>query len=134
MPLLVPNNGEGIAIAAFLNKTAPQDQTLILYQNNLTPAETDVTAGYTDATFTGYASKALTGVGWTVVEGAPTSASFAQQTFTSTADQTLQNIYGYMVKQVTSGKIMWAERFSAAPYVITNNGDAILVTPTITFD
>jgi hypothetical protein len=134
MPLLVPNNGEGIALAAFVNKTAPQDQTLILFQNNITPAETDVTATYTDATFTGYASKALTGANWVITEGAPSNAAYPQQTFTSTADQTLQNIYGYMIKQTTSGKIMWAERFSAAPYAITNNGDAILVTPTITFD
>lgn len=134
MPLLIPNNGEGIALAAFLNKTAPQDQTLILFQNNITPAETDVTATYTEATFTGYASKALVGANWTITEGAPSNGAYALQTWTSSADQTLQNIYGYMVKQTTSGKIMWAERFAAGPYAITNLNDAISVTPTITMD
>jgi hypothetical protein len=134
MTLVVPNNGEGLALANFLNKTAPQNQTMMLYSNNITPAETDTTATYTEATFTGYAAKSLTGASWTVTEGAPSNAAAAQQTFTSSADQTLQNIYGYLFKQVTSGIIMWAERFAAAPYAITNNGDNIQVTPVITFD
>jgi hypothetical protein len=134
MTLLIPNGGEVIAINAFLNKTAGQDQTLILYQNNITPSETDVTATYTEATFTGYASKALTGANWTTTPGAPTQSVYAIQTYTSTADQTLQNIYGYMMKQTTSGLIMLAERFAAAPYAITNNGDNIAITPQVTFD
>jgi hypothetical protein len=134
MTLVVPNNGEGLALANFLNKTAPQNQTMLLYSNNITPAETDTTATYTEATFTGYAAKSLTGASWTVTEGAPSNAAAAQQTFTSSADQTLQNIYGYLFKQTTSGIIMWAERFAAAPYAITNNGDNIQVTPQITFD
>jgi hypothetical protein len=134
MTLVVPNNGEGLALANFLNKTAPQDQSLRLYQNNITPAETDTAATYTVATFTGYANKALTGASWTVTEGAPSSAAAAQQTFTSSADQTLQNIYGYYVVQTTSGIIMWAERFTGAPFAIQNNLDAVLLTPVLTMD
>lgn len=134
MTLVVPNAGEGLALQNFLNKTTPQNQTLKLYKSNTTPAETDTAATYTEATFTGYASKALTGASWTVTEGAPSSAAAAQQTFTSSADQTTENIYGYFVVQTTSGIIMWAERFTAAPYAITNNADAILLTPAITMD
>lgn len=132
--LLVPNNGEGLLLKNWLNNTAPQDQKLLLYKSNTTPAETDTTATYTASTFTGYSDKSLTGASWTIVEGAPSSASYAQQTYTSSADQTLENAYGYFVKQTTSGVVMWAERFTGAPYAIQNNGDAIQVTPTITAD
>lgn len=134
MPLVVPNTGEGLALHNFLNKTAPQNQTMRLYENNITPAETDTAATYTEATFTGYAAKSLTGASWTVTEGAPSSAAAAQQTFTSTADQATKNVYGYYFVQAVSGILMWAERFTGAPFAIANNGDAIQVTPAITMD
>lgn len=134
MTLVVPNDGEELALKNFLNHTAPQDQKLRLFKNNVTPAETDTAASYTESTFTGYAQKSLTGTSWTVTPGAPTSASYAQQTFTSSANQTAENAYGYYVVQGTSGKIMWAERFGTPPYVIENNGDSIAITPAITGD
>lgn len=134
MTLLVPNAGEGRALNNFLNKVAPQDQTMILYKSNTTPAETDTAGSYTESTFTGYAAKSLTGASWTITEGAPTEAAAAAQTFTSSADQASENAYGYMFKQTTSGIILWAERFAAAPYAIANNGDNIVITPKITFD
>lgn len=134
MTLLVPDAGESLALQNFLNKAAPQDQKFVLFKSNTTPAETDTTATYTAADFTGYADAALTGANWTISGTAPTSAGYAQQTFTSSADQTAQNVYGYLVKQTTSGTLMWAERFTNGPYVIANNGDAIKVTPTITMD
>lgn len=134
MTLVVPNVGEGIALNNFLNKSAPENQTLKLYQNNITPGETDTAATYTEATFTGYASKALTGASWTITTGAPSSAAAAVQTFTSSADQALQNVYGYFVVQTTAGTLMWAERFTGAPYAIQNNGDNIAVTPQITLE
>lgn len=134
MTLLVPNNGEGLALKAFLNHTAGQNQKLVLYKSNTTPAETDTTATYTAADFTGYADASLTGSSYTVTEGAPSDATYAEQTFTSSADQTAQNVYGYIVKQTTSGTIMWAERFTNGPYAIANLNDAIKITPKITMD
>lgn len=134
MTLVVPNDGEVLALKNFLNHTAPQNQKLRLYKSNTTPAETDTAGSYTESTFTGYAEAALTGSSYTVSAGAPSSAAYAQQTFTSSADQTLENAYGYFVVQTTSGILMWAERFAAAPYAITNNGDNIKITPTITQD
>jgi hypothetical protein len=134
MTLVVPNVGEVLALKAFLNHTAGQNGVLRLYKSNTTPAETDTFATYTESTFTGYSAATLTGSSWTVTGGAPTSASYAQQTFTSSADQTLENAYGYLVNQTTSTVLMWAERFAAAPYAITNNGDAIQITPAITLE
>lgn len=134
MTLLVPNNGESDLLSFGLNKSAPENGVLRLYQNDITPSETDTAASYTEATFTGYAAVTLTGASWTIVEGAPSEASYAQQAFVSSADQTLQAIYGYFVTRITSGRIAWAERFSAAPYNIENNNDTINVTSKITLD
>ncbi len=134
MALLVPNNGEGDALKYFVNNASPENLVLRLYQNNVTPAETDTAASYTEATFTGYASIALTGASWTVTEGAPSEASYAQQSFTSSANQTTQNIYGYYLTRAISGRIAYAERFTDAPNPISNSGDVIRITPKITQD
>lgn len=134
MALIVPNNGEGDALQYFVNRAAPQDLVLKLYQNNITPAETDTAGTYTEATFTGYAAVQLTAANWTVTPGAPTEAAYAQQTFTSSAGSQNENVYGYYIVQRVSGKLVWAERFSDGPYNIVNNGDAIKVTPKITGD
>jgi hypothetical protein len=137
MALLVPNQGEAIVLSLLVNKTSTytqQDLKLKLYSSNTTPAETDTEATYTEATFTGYAAITLTGANWTVTEGAPSSASYAQQTFTSSAGSQSQNIYGYYLVQATSGKLVYAERFSDGPYQIVNNGDAVKVTVSITAD
>lgn len=131
MALLLPNQGEGIALEALVNKTAPQNLVLRLYKSNTTPGETDTEATYTEADFTGYSAVTLTGSSWTTGTG---TVSYAQQTFTSSAGSQNQNVYGYYLTQVTSGKLVWAERFSDGPYNIVNNGDEIKVTPTISAD
>ena len=131
MALLLPNQGEGIALEALVNKTAPQNLVLRLYKSNTTPGETDTEATYTEADFTGYSAVTLTGGSWTTGTG---TVSYAQQTFTSSAGSQNQNVYGYYLTQVTSGKLVWAERFSDGPYNVVNNGDEIKVTPTISAD
>jgi hypothetical protein len=132
MTLRVPNVGEAIMLKAIVNHTAPQNLVLKLYSSNTTPADTDTAGAYTEATFTGYSAKTLTGGSWTVVEGNPSEASYAQQIYTSTAGSQNQSIYGYFVVQTSSGSLMWAERFSDGPYTIVNNGDEIRITPKLT--
>lgn len=134
MALLVVDGGESLALQYLVNKAAPQDLVLCLFQSNTTPAETDVIGTYTEATFTGYANITLAGASWTITGTAPTSAGYAQQSFTSSAGSQSQNIYGYYLKRVTGGELVYAERFSNGPYLIQNNGDVIKVTPTITAD
>lgn len=129
MTLLVPNVGEGRMLAHILNKVAPENQLLKLFKNNITPAETDTHTTYTAADFTGYGDASLTGANWSITEGDPTFAAYAQQTFTSSAGSQNQPVYGYFVTQATSGILLWAERFTDGPYTIVNNGDAIKVTP-----
>lgn len=132
MALVVPNNGEGDALAAVVNKTTATDPILRLYSSNTTPAETDVTATYTEFAATGYASITLTGASWGAPsEGAPSSISYAQQTFTMSG---AGDAYGYYVTRTTSGRIAWAERFTGAPFSIPGGGGTIKVTPVLTAD
>lgn len=128
MPLLFPTQGRNLALEMIVNKTAPQSLVLKLYTNNITPAVGDTEATYTEAAGNGYASIALAGASWGVA--AAGSIAFAQQTFTFTG--ALGDVYGYFIIQTTSGKLVYAERFSGAPYNIANNGDQIKVTPTVT--
>ena len=134
MAVLVPDNGEGDALQYFVNKLAPQNLVLKLFKSNTTPAETDTAATYTEATFTGYAALTLAGASWVIVEGAPSAASYAIQTFTASAGAQNQNIYGYFLVRSASGRIAYAERFIDGPYLINNSGDSASVTPTITLD
>ena len=133
MTLRIPNVGEGNMLEIVVNKTAAEDLVLRLFTSNTTPADTDTTATYTQASFTGYTAKTLAGSSWTVTPGDPSEASYAQQTFTSSASQTAQTVYGYYVIQSSSTELMWSERFTDGPYVVTNNGDEIRVTPKLTF-
>jgi hypothetical protein len=133
MTLVVPDGGEVVALNLLFNKVAAQNQVIDLYQNNWTPAETDTDASYTVANFPGYAAKNLTGADWTVTSGAPTQAVAPAQLWTCSGS-TNQNIYGYKVKQVTSGILLFAERLSGVPFNIANNGDNVSVTPTFTAD
>jgi len=130
MSLLVPNVGEDVMLQNILNKTAPQNGRLKLYTNNITPAETDVTATYTEAAGFGYADILLSPASWTITPGGPTSAAYPEQTFTFTG--ALGNVYGYFVPQTTSTILLFAERFTTGPFLIANSGDQIKVTPQFT--
>jgi hypothetical protein len=134
MTLVVPNNGEGLALANFLNKTAPQNQTMMLYSNNITPAETDTTATYTEATFTGLRREVADRRQLDRDEGAPSNAG------RRAADV-------HLVGRSDPAEHLWlpvqaddqrhhhvgraVRRRSVRDH---NNGDNIQVTPQITFD
>ena len=134
MTLLVPNAGEVITLSYLVNKTTvTRDLIYKLFATNVTPAETDTAASYTAAVGGGYADKTMTGASWTVTGGAPTSAAFAQQTWTFTGVLTTNTtIFGYFVIRTTDVDLVLAETFTS--FVPTNNGDQILLTPQITCD
>ena len=134
MAFAVVNQGEGIFLTNVVNKAAPENLVLRLYSNNLTPSDTNIETDYTELTgANGYAAITLNGASWNApVEGDPTYIDYAKQTFTFTGAE--GNVYGYYLTQVTSGKLIMAERFTAAPYNIVNNGDKIEITPKIGAD
>jgi hypothetical protein len=129
--LVVPNNGEGDALDGFTGKSALSTLVLRLYSNNITPAETDTAATYTEYAATGYAAITLVAANWVTTEGAPGSTSYAQQTFTMTA---AGDAYGYYLTRNTGGRIAWSERFTAAPFSIPAGGGTIKITPQLTAD
>ncbi len=121
----------------FLDLILAVNYTLKLFKNNVTnglsSAQIDalVETDFTEATFTGYSSKALTGGSWTTTAGNPCTGSYAVQTFTSSADQTAQPLYGYYVVRTSDSKLQWFEMFSG-PIVVEFNGEYLEVTPRIT--
>ena len=132
MALVLPNQGETIALEALVAKTAGQNLVLRLFKSNTTPSEATTEASLTEANFTGYVAITLTAANWVITAADPSTAAYAQQVFTSTVGGQNQPVYGYYLTQVTSGKLVWVERFSDGPYTIVNNGDEIRVTLNIT--
>lgn len=128
---LAPDAGEVLAFKNFLNHTAPQDQLLKLFVNDYTPVEGSVDSDFTEMSTQGYADIALAGASWVVTPGSPTSAAYAQQTWTFDGTGGPTVVYGYYVVQAVSGIIMVAERFGTPPTIV-NNGDQIKVTPNFT--
>ncbi|MEH6435784.1 hypothetical protein [Massilia sp. DD77] len=132
--LVVPNTGEVIALSYLVNKYGTTENLVYgLFTNNITPAETDTLATYTEAAGGGYASIALTGANWTVTGGAPSAAAYAQQTWNFSGALTGNaTIYGYFAKRATSGDLVLAETFT--PFTPAASGDQIKLTPQITAD
>ena len=137
MALLVPNLAEARMISMIVNATTAQNLNLVLelYQNNITPASTDVLADYTASTFTGYSAVTMTSDSWTVTaatSGAPATATQTAATTFSCSATTSESVYGYFVYQAGATVMMWAELFSDGPYTIANSGDKVILTPSIT--
>lgn len=133
MTLIVPNAAE----ERFLDAILATNYTLRLFANDVTAGlnaaqiEALTVSSFTEATFTGYSAKTLTGGSWTTTAGAPCVGVYAQQQFTSTADQAAQTVYGYYVTRTSGGALDWFEYFTA-PVVVEFLNDAIRVTPRIT--
>ncbi|GAA1749379.1 hypothetical protein [Nonomuraea bangladeshensis] len=133
MTLVVVNQGE----EAFLDAILAVGYTLRLFKNDVTDGltagqvEALTEADFTEADFTGYASAALTGGGWTTSAGDPATGTYAAQNFISSADQTPQTLYGYYVTRTSDGALQWFEEFTT-PLVIEFDGEFIRVTPRVT--
>lgn len=133
--LLVPNVGEVQLLKFALGVDASENQSLRLFVNDITPAEGDTAATYTEAAGAGYAAKALIKTAWSVgSSGGVTTGTYAEQTFDFTGPLTTNpNIYGYYVLSASGGILLWAER-AGTVFTPANNGDAYKVTPAITLE
>lgn len=133
MTVVVPDVGEEVLLDAITSI----NYTLRLFTNDVTDG---LTAGqiealdesdFTEATFTGYSAATLTGGSWTTTQASPSTAVYAAQTFTSSADQTAQTLYGYYVVRASDGVLAWFEEFTA-PLTVEFDGEAVKVTPRLT--
>lgn len=121
-------------IARYLVNQSPpaaEKMTLKLFKNNWTPADGDDEGDFTEADFTGYPAGGivLTGL-WTITPDAPTLLEYAEQEFTSSADQTAQLVYGYVVVGTDTG-FLWSAWLFDTPCSVSKNGDKIKITPKI---
>ena len=121
-----------------------ENWTLKCFQNNHTPAESDVAGTYTEATFTGYSAITLNSLQSSAAWGVPSLVSptgswapgsqtqvaettYPQQTFTCSGNTTTNTIYGYYVVGATSGTLLFAELFTMSVNMFLNN--TIKITP-----
>lgn len=144
MPLFVPDSAEILMLRYILKITTPDDQVIRLFKNNLTPSDatnlpTNQPSGTgpdqpTEADQAGYTARTLLAAGWTISQSlGVTTAQWSEVTFTFT---TAATIYGYYVTghNATTHPLLWAERFSGAPFTLPDNGGEIAITPKITLD
>lgn len=136
MSLVIVNQGEQALLEDGVTGVA---YTLRLFKTDvtagLTPSQIDelTEADFVEATFTGYSAAAVAAVDWTVTAGNPTEAVNVEKSFTSTATQDPQNIWGYYLTRDSDGALVWFEQFDG-PVVVEQLDDEIQVTPAITLD
>lgn len=133
MTLRIPDPSEEF----LLDTIFAVNYTLGLFKNNVESGLSEAqksaltVASFTAATFTGYAAVALTGGSWTTTQGDPSTATYAAQTFASTANQAATDQYGWYLTRTTGGALVAYEYFTSAVSVAFN-GDQIRVTPRFT--
>lgn len=127
---IIPDVGE-VKIAELALKGC--NQTLKLFVNDVTPAETFTAASLTEMSTNGYAAKTVLGVDWSAatVAGVTTIANIAQ-TWTFTAGTAI-TIYGVYLIDASSGILLGAQRFDD-PMTVSQAGESIIITPKITFE
>ena len=124
--------GELRMLELITNKLATTENLrLKLFKNDITPANGDLVAAYTEADFAGYSDIELLGANWVASGAGPSQLQYPQQSFIANADQTAQTIYGAYTIRATEGILVHTERF-ATPAVVQSNGDTVKVTPILT--
>lgn len=129
MAILLTDSGKQKALEYLVGKnTTTESLILKLYSNDYTPDIEDTLDDYVEVTTAnGYAAKGLSLAQWSVAAG---SAVYPQQTWTFTG--AAGNIYGYYAISSLANEVIFAERFSGAPYTVATNGDTIKVTLNLT--
>ncbi len=129
MTLLVPNASELSMLRFITGNDTPGVISLRLFNNDVTPAETDTAANYTEPVGGGYAVIALSAVSWTfaTADGVSSATYNTPQTFTFTSGP--ETIYGYTLDDA-GGDLLWVESFKGVVNV-GGGGGTITITPKI---
>lgn len=126
MAIVVPNAVE-VAVLTFLFLNLHK---MRLFSNNITPAEADTLASFTEVTGGGYAEINLHAANWTKTPGSPSVAlydSIQQWLFTGVTGGP-GTVYGYYVVDNVTGLLRYSERFPVVPFIPVN-GARIRFTP-----
>jgi hypothetical protein len=136
MALVCTNTGEIAFLQYILNISASSDKLLHLYTSDVTPTETTTIGSgagqLTECTVVGYTLHTLTSAGWTTTQdgSGTTTGIYSQVTFTFSTNV---DLYGYYVT-TTSGTLLWAERFSGAPFSFPIDGGSFGLTNVLGLD
>jgi hypothetical protein len=126
---IVMDDGCKNALADLLGSgTVWNGAKLRLFSNNVTPANTDVIGTYTEATFAGYASGALT---WGTVSVSAHVASSVATTVTFSLSSGSQNIYGPYITNAAGTILLAAARDANAPVALNTTTNTYQVTVTL---
>jgi len=134
MAIFFPQVGDQKALSDFLSNG--ENWTIKLYSSNTTPAASDTAATYTEASFTGYASKTLTrsitsGTWSTPSTATPSVSNYNSGTGLTWNSTSAQTVYGYYVVGAVSGTLIYAERFSSPISLV--NPSSLTIYPQISF-
>jgi hypothetical protein len=133
MSLVVPDKGEIKLLEYLVNRVSATNLVLHLYKNDINPEDdSHGTSGrnFSTGTFTEATVSAVTlsGSSWTTVQtsaGITTAEYNTGITFNFASGEA---VYGYYVTD-TSNNILWAERFSGAPFELPSAGGDIAIRP-----
>jgi len=136
MALVVPAAGEAEMLERIVGnptQTTNGNVHIHLYKNDYTPVEGSVLGDFTelvDATDQNYALKPLTAASWSPSSSNPTVMEYTQQTWTFLGiPDNFIPVYGYFVTADNDTTLLWAERFTDAPYNIPETGGSVSITP-----
>ncbi len=129
MALTVPLPGEILMLQYILGMksvnttmtaSSTQGVVLKLYSNDPSISNSSVIGDFTECTSAGYHAFTLVSSSWTTVQSfGITTGVYSQQTFIFTTDAIS---YGYFAVD-TLNNLLWAERYSGAPYNISGSGN-----------
>ena len=127
---IVPDVGEVECLTRIFKSS--EGSKLQLYANDLTPSDGTSVGTVTACGVSGYSAIALSAGTFTVsTNGGITTANYVQQTFTLT---TAGSAYGYYITNSAGTTLLFAERFTGAPFSLPAGGGSINVTVNITGD
>lgn len=128
MSLVIPNASDEFILSLILGqKLASSQQYLKLYKNNHVPTRETILTDLIESDQSGYNSIILNQSNWNIdtISGV-TSAYYPEQTFVI---EESASIYGYYVTSIVNSieYLMWAERFSNAPFQLPPAGGSIAI-------
>jgi hypothetical protein len=134
MAIFFPQVGDQKALSDFLG--SGENWTIKLFSSNTTPAASDVASTYTEASFTGYASKTMTrtltsGTWSTPTTATPSVSNYNAGTGLTWNSTSAQTVYGYYVVGATSGTLIYSERFGNPISLV--NPSSLTVYPQVSF-
>jgi len=130
--LLVPNVSEMSVLNVLSTAFNAAALHYHLYHNNHTPADNDVLADYTEATFDGYALKVVNTFAPAILIAGRAYTAADPLLWTATGGVTPNSVFGYYVTDASDVTLYWAELFTGGPIVIDSLGDTVPLVPSFT--